>query len=224
MLVLNFVSVSRLELMYMSFIINIKSGHIFLHGFQLFVLLPELLEISSFVYTNKINLLYLKGNSDRKVIFAKGFLKLSNWLMLIKQKHLLLPRNLDLGFWQIARNVVNKGKSAILSLFNGPEVLHSASDWTKLLNSILDNSGIYLPAFPSRTNKKLHNISVTSKLVGRVITNFDCSKAPCPDCIAVVVLNKCKPELSYKRFLFSRMLEGLICRPIIQECWGEVYG
>ena len=214
MLVLNFVSVSRLELMYMPFIINIKSGHIFLHGFQLFVLLPELIEIS-FVYTNKTNLLYLKGNSDRKVIFAKGFLKLSNWLMLIKQKHLLLPRNLDLGFWQIARNVVNKGKSAILSLFNGPEVLHSASDWTKLLNSILDNSDISLPAFPSRTNKKLHNISVTSKLVGKVITNFDCSKAPCPDCIAVVVLNKCEPELSYKRFLFSRMLEGLICRPSI---------
>ena len=168
-LVLNFVSVSRLELMYMPFIINIKSGHIFLHGFQLFVLLPELIEIS-FVYTNKTNLLNLKGNSDRKVIFAKGFLKLSNWLMLIKQKHLLLPRNLDRGFWQIARNVVNKGKSAILSLFNGPEVLHSASDWTKLLNSILDNLDIYLPAFPSRTNKKLHNISVTSKLVGRVIT------------------------------------------------------
>ena len=74
-------------------------------------------------------------------------------------------------FWQIANSVLNKGKSAMPPLFNDPEVLSSASDKAKLLvenfskNSNLDNSGISLPVFPSGTNLKLHNISVTSKMV-----------------------------------------------------------
>ena len=35
-------------------------------------------------------------------------------------------------FWQIANSVLNQGKSAIPPLFNGPEVLSSASDKAKL--------------------------------------------------------------------------------------------
>ena len=68
-------------------------------------------------------------------------------------------------FWQSANSVLNKGKSTIPPLFNGPEVLSSASDKAKLFsenfskNSNLDDSGISLPVFPSRTNLKLHNIS-----------------------------------------------------------------
>ena len=51
-------------------------------------------------------------------------------------------------FWQIANSVLNKGKSAITPLFNGPEALSSASDKAKLcaenvsINSNLDDSGI----------------------------------------------------------------------------------
>ena len=66
-------------------------------------------------------------------------------------------------FWQIANSVLNKGKSAILALFNGLEVLPSASDKAKLFpenfsqNSNLVDSVISLPVFPSRTNLKLHN-------------------------------------------------------------------
>ena len=59
----------------------------------------------------------------------------------------------------------------------------------------LDDSGISLPVFPSRTNLKLHNISITPKMVKKVITNLDSSKAPGPDCIPVVVLKNCEPEL-----------------------------
>ena len=32
------------------------------------------------------------------------------------------------GLWRIANSVLNKGKSAISPLFNGPDVLSSASD------------------------------------------------------------------------------------------------
>ena len=83
------------------------------------------------------------------------------------------------SFWRIANSVLNKGKSAIPPLFNGPGVLSSASDKAKFFaenfskNSNLDDSGISLPVFPSRTNLKLHNISVTPKMVKKVITNLD---------------------------------------------------
>ena len=88
-------------------------------------------------------------------------------------------------------------------LFSGLEVLSSASDKAKLFaknfskNSNLDDSGISLPVFPSRTNLKLHNISVTPKMVKKVIMNLDLSKTSGPDCIPVVVLKKCGSELSY---------------------------
>ena len=50
-------------------------------------------------------------------------------------------------------------------------MLSSASGKAKLfpenfsLNSNLDDSGLSLPVFPSRTNLKLHDISVTPKMV-----------------------------------------------------------
>ena len=74
--------------------------------------------------------------------------------------------------------------------------------------------------FSSRTNLKLHNISVTLKLVIIVMTNFDWSKAYSRNCIPVVVLKNCEPELSYiieelfnrrlKESCVSRLLEGFI--------------
>ena len=64
-------------------------------------------------------------------------------------------------FWRIANSVLNKGKSGIPPLFNGPEVLTSAPGKANMFaenfskNSNLDESGISLPVFPSRTNLKL---------------------------------------------------------------------
>ena len=64
-------------------------------------------------------------------------------------------------------------------------------------NCNFDDSGISLPAFPSKTNLKLHNVFVTPKMVNKVIRNLDMSKASGPYCIPVVVLKKCETELSY---------------------------
>ena len=81
--------------------------------------------------------------------------------------------------------------------------MSSASDKAKLLtknfskNSNLDNSGVSLTVFLSRTNLKLHNISITPKMVQNVKTILDSSKASAPDCIPVVVLQNCEPELSF---------------------------
>ena len=107
------------------------------------------------------------------------------------------------GFWRIANSVLNKGKSAIPPLFNGLELLSSASDKAELFaknfskNSNLDDSGISLLVFPSRTNLKQHNISITSKMVKKVMTNLDSSKVCSPDFILVVILKNCESELSY---------------------------
>ena len=107
------------------------------------------------------------------------------------------------GFWQTANSVLNKGKSAIPLLFNGPEVLPSASGKAKLFaksfskNSNLDDSGISSPVLPCRTNLKLHRISITPKMAKKVIKNLDLSKVSGPNCIPVVVLKNCEPELSY---------------------------
>ena len=137
--------------------------------------------------------------------------------MLIKQKSITSEK---LGSWDFSRittSVHNKGKSAIPPLFNGPEVLSSASDKAKLFaenfskNSNLDDSGISLPVFPSRTNLKLHNISVTPKMVKKVIMNLDLSKASGPDCISVVVIKNCEPEHSYiLAELFNKCLKSIV--------------
>ena len=66
---------------------------------------------------------------------------------------------------------------------------------------------LYLSS-PSRTNLKLHNTSVTPKMVKKVIENLNLSKAFDPDCIPVVVLKTCEPELPYiLAELFSKCLK-----------------
>ena len=136
------------------------------------------------------------------------------------------------NFWRIAKSVISKGKSAIPPLFNGLEVLSCASDKAKLFaenfseNSNLDDSAIVviiyyfvtqLQTFRSRTNLKLHHISVTPKMVKKFLMNLDLPKASGPDCLPLVVLKNCEPELSHTyqlnssvSVLFSRLLEGLI--------------
>ena len=123
---------------------------------------------------------------------------------------------------------VLQGKSAIPPQFSGGEVLSSESDKAKLFaeniskNSNLDVSGISLPVFSSRINLKLHNISVTPKMVKKVIMNVDLSKASDIDCIPVVVLKNCEPELfnilaklfnKSEGVLFSGLLKGFIGGP-----------
>ena len=99
--------------------------------------------------------------------------------------------------------------------------MSSASDKAKLFaenfskNSNLDDSGIYLPDFPSRANLKLHNISVSPKMAKKVIMNLDLSKASGPDCILVVVLKNCEPELSY---IFAKLFNKCLKESCFPDC------
>ena len=136
--------------------------------------------------------------------FCKRVLEADKLAYANKTKESITPQKLGShDFWRIANSVLNRRKSAIPPLFNGPEVWSSTSHKAKLFaenfskNSNLDDPGISLPVFPCRTNLKLHNISVTSKMVEKVIMNLDLSKASGPGCVPVAVLRNCEPELFY---------------------------
>ena len=142
--------------------------------------------------------------------------------MLLKQKSPSLPRNLAPGTFSKLLIVLKKGKSALPPLLKGPEVLSSASDKAKLFpknfsnNSNLDDWGISLPVFPSRTSLKVHNLYITPKMVKKVIANIDSSKASGPDCVLVVVLKNCKPELLY---ILAELFNICLKESCFPNCW-----
>ena len=185
---------------------------------------------AAIVHGNHFFRLYQQNkSSESKVKFrqasnhCKRVLAAAKLACATKTKESITSQNLgSWDFWRIANSVLNKGKSAIPPLFNGPEVLSSASDKAKLfarnfsMNSNLDDSGISLPVFPSRTNLKLHNISITPKMVEKVITNLDSSKASGPDCIPVVVLKNCEPELSY---ILAKLFNNCLKESSFPDCW-----
>ena len=82
------------------------------------------------------------------------------------------------------------------------------------MNSNLDDSGIYLPVFPFGTNLKLHDISVTPKMVRKVVMNLDLSKPSGPDYIPVVVLKNRESDLSY-------ILVELFIKRLKESCFPD---
>ena len=121
--------------------------------------------------------------------------------MKIKQHTLLLPRDFALASFDELL-IVFLTKLNLLDLLCLTArtccLLHlKLFDENFSKNSNLDKAVFSLLAFPLRTNLKLHNMFVTPKLVTKVITNLDSSKASGPGCIPLVVLKKCDPKLSY---------------------------
>ena len=132
------------------------------------------------------------------------------------------------NFWGIPN--IQQKQICYTSSIQQLEVLSFASDKAKLFvenfskNSNLDNLGVSLPVFPSRTNLKLHNISVTPKMVKKVIMNLDLSKASGPDCIPVVVLKNYEPKLSYiLAALFNICLKESFFQIIGRSHWWSLY-
>ena len=108
------------------------------------------------------------------------------------------------------------------NLFYDLEVLSSASDKAELFpvnyskNPNLYYSGISLPVFPSITNLKLRNISVTRRMVRKVMMNLDWSKAFGPDCI----LKNCESELY---FILAELLNKYLKRSLVFQIFGRFY-
>ena len=155
------------------------------------------------------------------MIIAKGYFTFPNLLVLIKQESITSQKIGFWDFWRTASSLPNKGKPSIPPLFNGPEVLPFPSDKVKLFaenfskNFNLDDSGISLPVSSSRTNLKLY-ISVTPKIVKKIIRNLDLSKPSGSDCITVVVLRKCESELSY---ILADLFNKYLKESCFAHCW-----
>ena len=97
-----------------------------------------------------------------------------------------------------------------------------ASDKAKLFaenfskNPNVDDLGIFLPVFRSRTNLKLHNISVNPEMVKKVITKLDLSKESRPDYIPVMVLKNCESERSY---ILAELFNKCLDESCFADCW-----
>ena len=53
-------------------------------------------------------------------------------------------------------------------------------------------------------------------MINKVITNLDSSKASGPDCIPVVVLKNCEPELSY---ILAKLFNNCLKESYFPDCW-----
>ena len=142
-----------------------------------------------------MNLLNLKYSSNRLVIVHT----------LLKQKNSLLPRNLALGTFRELLIVFSTNVKLLYFLYSMAKrfcllyLIKQNCMLKTFLRTLILMSWIssYL-LFTSRTNLKLHNISITPNMAKKIITNFDSSKTPGLDCIPVVVLKNCEPKLSYR--------------------------
>ena len=63
---------------------------------------------------------------------------------------------------------------------------------------------------------KLHDISVIHKMVKKFIMNLDLSKASGPDCISLMVLKNCEPELSY---ILAEPFNKCLKESCFPDCW-----
>ena len=142
LLLVNFVSGFRLELIY----ISLRKYQVIPHSHPWFSAACA----AAIVHRNHLFRLYQGGkSSDSKIKFSnhcKRVLEDPKFTYANKTKEPFTSQKLgSLDFWQIANSVLDKGKSAIPPLFNGPEVLSSASDKAKLfakifsMNSNLDD-------------------------------------------------------------------------------------
>ena len=89
-----------------------------------------------------------------------------------------------------------------------------AENTSKISN--LEDSGISLPVFFSRTNLKLHNSYVTPKMVKKVIMNHYFSKTSGTDCNTVEVLRNCELELSY---ILAELFNKCLKESYFLDCW-----
>ena len=74
-----------------------------------------------------------------------------------------------------------------------------------------DDLGVSLPAFPSRTTLKRHNIPVAPKLIKKI----DSSNMSGPGCISVVFLKNIEPELSY---MLAELLNTCLKESCFLDC------
>ena len=215
LLLVNFVSGFRLELMYISLIVSIRSSPRF----------SDTCDVAIF-HRNHLFHLYQQNKSSKSIVkFKQASIRCTIVLEAAKLPYAtkteeFITSHITIGELLIVFSIkVNllyflylmDRMCCLLHLIKQNNLLKIFSK-----NSKLDASGISLPIFPSRTNLKLHNISITLKIVKKIITNLDSSKVSGPDCIPVVILKNCGPDLSHILAELFNMCLKVSCFP---DCW-----
>ena len=85
-----------------------------------------------------------------------------------------------------------------------------------MLSSASDKVKLFAKNFSKNSNLDNSNISITPKVVKKVKTNLDSSKASGPDCIPVVVLKNCESDLPY---ILAKLFNKSLKEPCFPDCW-----
>ena len=123
--------------------------------------------------------------------------------MLIKQKSPSLPRNLALRTFGELPIVFSTKVNLLYLLFSMAQsccLLHLINRnylLKNFLKTLILMTQVSFYLFSLLELILNYMISVTPKMVKKLIMNLDLSKASGTDCIPVVILKNCKPELSY---------------------------
>ena len=120
-------------------------------------------------------------------------------------------------FWRITYKILNRGKSPIPAIINGPGVISSSLDKAKVFGSIFasnssrDDFNYPLPDIPSRTDCLVSDFRISVREVSRQVHDLESTKATGPDQVPVVVLKNFSPEI-------SPILEKLFNRCVKEKC------
>lgn len=118
---------------------------------------------------------------------------------------------------------MNKGKTTVTTVINGPEVISSSTDKAKIFasiftsNSTLDNKGQRLPNFPRQTEHDLSNILISVREVSGLIKSLNPAKATSRDNIPIIVDKNISPDLSPRRYKRMATRGG-------PECFERIFG
>ena len=129
LLFVNLASGFKLQLMYISLTVSINSNLSHLHS--LCCCYSSQKSFFRLYQQNKFS--ESKVNVRQASNCSKRFLKAAKLAYATKTKESITSQKLgSMDFWQINNSVLNKGKSAIPPLFNGPDMLSSASNKAKI--------------------------------------------------------------------------------------------
>ena len=138
MLLVNFVSGFRLELMSICLIVRVRSSPTHLHGFSCWCCYHSLQKSHFFCLDQQNKSFESKGRFRQASNCYKMVLEAAKLAYANETKESITSWKLgSQDFWEIVGSVLSIGKSTIPHLFKIPEMLSSASGKTELLKTFL---------------------------------------------------------------------------------------
>ena len=145
-------------------------------------------------------------------------MKLPNFYILLKQKSPSFLRNLAIGTFEEFLIVLSTKVNLLYPLYSADLRcchLHLIKE-NYLLKTFLRTLILMTLVSLYLFSIQLHNISITPKMVKKVITYLDSSKASRPDYVTVVLLRNCEPDLSN---ILAKLFIMCLKESCFPDCW-----